>query len=256
GRKERVPVDEYTIEHILPQNKNLSSKWREALGPEWQHVQETWLHTFGNLTLTGYNPEYSDRPFVEKRDMTGGFKESPLRLNEGLGSLETWNEAAIQARATRLAQQAAKVWAPPALPVEVLESYRQKAESPAGYTLSDHPHLAEDSLMRPLFDILRKEVFALDPCVKEEVLKRYVAFKAETNFVDVVPQKSRLLLTLNLQFHELHDPRGLSKDVTNRGRWGNGDAQVELKQSEELPYVMGLVRQAFEKQLGNGNSEA
>ena len=84
GRKERVPVDEYTIEHILPQNENLSAKWREALGSEWQRVQASWLHTLGNLTLTGYNGEYSDRPFAEKRDMSGGFKESPLRLNEGL----------------------------------------------------------------------------------------------------------------------------------------------------------------------------
>src|SRR5690606_5405506 len=120
GRKERVPVDEYTIEHILPQNENLSPKWREALGPEWQRVQEAWLHTLGNLTLTGYNAEYSDRPFDEKRDMPGGFKESPLRLNEGLGALTVWDEAAIQARAHRLAEQAAGVWAAPALPAEVL----------------------------------------------------------------------------------------------------------------------------------------
>src|SRR5207253_10880297 len=78
GRKERVAVEEYTIEHILPQNENLSAKWREALGPEWKRIQETWLHTLGNLTLTGYNSEYSDRPFTEKRDMQKGFKESPL----------------------------------------------------------------------------------------------------------------------------------------------------------------------------------
>ena len=78
-RKERVPVDEYTIEHIMPQNENLSIAWREAIGSEWQQVQERLLHTLGNLTLTGYNSEYSDRPFAEKRDMQGGFKESPLR---------------------------------------------------------------------------------------------------------------------------------------------------------------------------------
>ncbi|MDQ3257813.1 MAG: DUF262 domain-containing protein, partial [Acidobacteriota bacterium] len=50
GRKEHVPVDEYTIEHILPQNEQLSTAWRSALGPEWQRVQETWLHSLGNLT--------------------------------------------------------------------------------------------------------------------------------------------------------------------------------------------------------------
>ena len=256
GRKERVPVHEYTIEHILPQNENLSATWREALGPEWQRLQETWLHTLGNLTLTGYNAEYSDRKFGDKRDMQGGFKESPLRLNEGLGALDTWNEGAIRRRARRLAEQATQVWAPPALSPEVLETYRPKVERLPGYTLDDHLNLAADSPMRPLFEMFRKEVLTLDPCVSEEMLKLYVAYKAETNFVDVVPQKSRLRLSLNLHFHELHDPRGLAKDVTNIGRWGNGDAEVDLSTLDELPYVMGLVRQAFEKQMGNGDAEA
>lgn len=251
-RKERVPVDEYTIEHILPQNDKLSAKWREALGLEWQRVQERWLHTLGNLTLTGYNAEYSDRPFADKRDMKGGFKESPLRLNEGLGGLDTWNEVAIQERAKRLAEQAAKVWGAPRLSDDVLDAYRAKVETTAGYSLDDHPQLAADSPMRTLFETFRKEVLALDPGVSEEVLKLYIAYKAETNFVDVVPQKSRLRLSLNMQFHELHDPKGLAKDVTNLGRWGNGDIEVGLNKADELPYVMGLVRQSFEKQMGNG----
>lgn len=256
GRKERVPVDEYTIEHILPQNENLSEKWRQALGAEWQRVQETWLHTLGNLTLTGYNAEYSDRPFTEKRDMKGGFKSSPLWLNEDLGGLAVWDEAAILKRAKRLAAQAIVVWAAPSLSVEVLRSYRPKADRAAGYNLAHHPHLGDGSPMRALFETFRKEVLALDPCVAEEILKLYVAYKAETNFVDVVPQKSRLRLSLNLRFHELHDPRGIAKDVSNLGRWGNGDVEVVLSDAEDLPYVMGLVRQAFEKQMGNGEASA
>jgi uncharacterized protein with ParB-like and HNH nuclease domain len=74
GRKERVPVDEYTIEHIMPQNRDLPPAWRAELGPDWERVHEAKLHTLGNLTLTGYNSEYSDRPFAQKRDMVGGFK--------------------------------------------------------------------------------------------------------------------------------------------------------------------------------------
>ena len=256
GRKERVPVDEYTIEHILPQNENLSATWREALGPEWRRVQEIWLNTLGNLTLTGYNAEYSDRPFGEKRDMQGGFKESPLRLNEGLGALDTWNETTIQVRAKRLAEHAVQGWARPTLPPEVLVAYRPKAERPANYILDDHLYLAVDSSMRPLFETFRKEVLALDPCVSEEILQRYVAYKAETNFVDVVAQKSRLRLSLNLHFYELHDPKGQARDMTGIGHSGNGDVEVVLSTPDELPYVMGLVRQAFEKQMGNGEAEA
>ena len=256
-RKEHVPVDEYTIEHILPQNPDLSQAWRDALGDDWERVQETWLHTLGNLTLTGYNTEYSDRPFPEKRDMEGGFRESPLRVNDGLGVLDTWDEAAIRDRADHLARKVTGVWEAPSLPTEVLDAYRPKAEKKLeAYTVEDHPHLAEGSSMSSLFDAFRKEVLALDPCVTEEFLKLYVAYKAETNFVDVVPQAKRLRLSLNLKFHELHDPRGLAKDVTNLGRWGNGDVEIGLSDPEELPYVLGLVRQAFENQMGNGEADA
>ncbi|MEA5449452.1 DUF262 domain-containing protein [Leptolyngbya sp. CCNP1308] len=250
-RKERVLVDEFTIEHILPQNENLSLAWQEALGPEWQRVQQTWLHTLGNLTLTGYNSEYSDRPFPEKRDMAGGFKESPIKLNAKLGQVEIWDEAAIAVRAERLAGQAVGVWKAPAIAPDMLDAYRAKPQKTDGYTINDHPFLIAAS-MREVFEAFRAQVLALDPVVNEEFLKLYVAYKAETNFVDVVPQAKRLRLTLNMQFPEVYDPKGLCKDVTNLGRWGNGDVEIGLETLEELPYVMGLIRQAFEKQMGSG----
>jgi predicted transport protein len=106
--------------------------------------------------------------------------------------------------------------------------------------------------MRPVFENFRKAVLALDPCVSEEFLKLYVAYKAETNFVDVVPQAKRLRLSLNMRFADVNDPKGLCKDVTGVGRWGNGDVEIGLSQLEDLPYVIGLVRQSLELQLGNG----
>ena len=83
-------------------------------------------------------------------------------------------------------------------------------------------------------------------------MKLYVAYKAETNFVDIVPQAKRLRLMLNMRFTEVNDPKGLCRDVTGLGRWGNGDVQVGLSSLEDLPYVIGLVRQSLERQLGNG----
>lgn len=116
GRREPVVVDEYTIEHILPQNPNLSNEWRTMLGENWKEVQEKYLHTLGNLTLTGYNSELSDRPFTEKKTMTGGFNDSPIRLNDYLRSTDVWNEEHILDRAIQLAEKANKVWRAPNLP--------------------------------------------------------------------------------------------------------------------------------------------
>ena len=104
--------------------------------------------------------------------------------------------------------------------------------------------------MKPVFEALRKAVQALNPNVTEEFLKLYVAYKAETNFVDVVPQAKRLLLVLNIGIAELDDPRGLCRDISNIGRWGNGDVEVGLSSLAELPYVMGLIRQALDRQMG------
>ena len=143
-----------------------------------------------------------------------------------------------------------EVWAAPKLDVLVLKAYKPKAVS-AGYRIEDHPQLLAGP-MRDVFEAFRKEVLALDPCVTEEFLKLYVAYKAETNFVDVVPQAKRLRLTLNLEFHEITDPKGICRDVTGMSGWGNGDVELGFASVEELPYIMGLVRKSLEKQMGIG----
>ncbi|MCV5838216.1 DUF5655 domain-containing protein, partial [Escherichia coli] len=85
-------------------------------------------------------------------------------------------------------------------PEEVLAVYRGQPENKTSYSLSDYPFLADGSHSRVLFDNLSDEVMRLDAGITQEVLKLYIAFTAETNFVDVVPQKSRLRLSLNMQF--------------------------------------------------------
>lgn len=245
-RKERVPVDEYTIEHVMPQN--LNNEWKKELGTDWERIHKTYLHTLGNLTLTGYNSEYSDRQFSEKKSMKGGFNVSPLKLNKEIANKDKWGEREILNRAEELTKQANSVWTAPVVEESIMEKYKPKAEV-TEYSIDDHPHLKTEPISE-LFEEFRKHVLALDPCVTETFLKLYVAYKAETNFVDVVPQAKRLRLSLNIPFAEIDDPKGFSKDVSNLGRWGNGDTEVGLSKIEDIPYVMSLIRQAFEKQMG------
>lgn len=75
-----------SIEHIMPQT--LSEQWKKDLGPEWERIHQTYLHTMANLTLTAYNSQYSNLTFLEKRDMEKGFKESAFRLNNYLKSCD------------------------------------------------------------------------------------------------------------------------------------------------------------------------
>lgn len=249
-RKEKVVIGEYTIEHIMPQNPDLSREWRNALGENWEEVHSSYLHTLGNLTLTGYNSEYSDHPFERKRDMEGGFRDSPILLNRGLGQLETWGETQIKERANRLTELALKVWRAPGLAEDVLGRHRPEPRTQQEYSIEDHRYLA-GGVTRSLFDLLGKEILAIDPCVKQEYRKLYIAYKAETNFVDVIPQANQLRLIINLDFDELVDPKGIAKDVTNLGKWGNGNVELALTSEDEITYAMSLIRQAFEKQVGN-----
>ena len=251
-RKEFVPVNSYTIEHILPQNPNLSEEWKKDLGSDWQSIQQKYLHTLGNLTLTGYNSEYSDKAFIEKRDMKGGFSSSPLRLNTGLKSINNWNEAAIKARATELATEAVKIWTMISLPNEKMKKFasvekREKVQST--YSIDDLEYFDRPHV-RMLYEVLRKEVLAIDNSVSETVLKHWIAFKAQTNFVDFVPKAKGLRLSINMKFPEIDDPKGMTEDISGKGRWGNGEVSVNFRDVEDLPYVMSLIRQSYEKQMG------
>lgn len=108
NNKEVVNFEELQIEHIMPQT--LNDAWKETLGSNWEVIHQKDSDILGNLTLTGYNPEYSNRPFIEKRDMEGGFKDSGLRLNRDLAVRGKWTEEAINKRAERLSKIALRIW--------------------------------------------------------------------------------------------------------------------------------------------------
>ena len=247
NRKEQVNITDYTIEHIMPQNPDLREDWKQMLGDNWKDIQEKYLHTLGNLTLTGYNSELSDRPFSQKKTIVGGFNDSPLRMNEYFRTIDKWDEEEILKRAGIMANKAKEVWFAPVLSDEIINSYVSDKNTSTIYTIDSYEHLTGEML--ELYKELRKHIMNLSPIVREEFKKLYIAFKAETNFVDVVPQKSRLRLSLNLSFDEVIDPKGLCKDVSELGRWGNGDVEVGISRMNELDDIMELIQQAFDKQI-------
>jgi uncharacterized protein with ParB-like and HNH nuclease domain/predicted transport protein len=247
SRKELVNVDDYTIEHIMPQNPDLSKEWQTMLGVDWKEVQEQYLHTLGNLTLTGYNSELSDRPFSQKKTIQGGFNDSPIRLNDFLRKVDVWTAEKIEARAKELAEKACLIWVSPNLTQDTLSKYGYEEKAATVYTIEQYEHLKGEML--DLYQAIKKRILNIDASVKEEYKKLYIAFKSSTNFVDIVPQKVRLRLSLNIDYADIIDPKGLCKDVSGLGRWGNGDVEVGISNTNELEDVMDLIQQAFDKQM-------
>jgi len=100
--KEQLRTDCLTIEHVMPQNKELSSAWRNMLGESWREVQSEYLHTLGNLTLTGYNSELGDKPFEEKKELLAEVHTKVTILYEDIKTADRWDAGAIQERAKKL----------------------------------------------------------------------------------------------------------------------------------------------------------
>ncbi|MDU9791074.1 DUF262 and DUF1524 domain-containing protein [Helicobacter pylori] len=257
-RKERVYAHEYTTEHIMPQT--LNEEWERDLGGNFQAIHDKYLHTIGNLTKTGYNSEYKNNSFQEKIDMEKGFKQSPLKLNQSLKDLESFGEEQIKKRANDLADWALKIWTYPILEAETLEEYKSKKEKKA-YDLSSYkfsPH------SRELFDILREKIKALDERITEKFNQQYIAYKFfKISFVDIVVQNKGLKLYLKMNLNELQDEikeKLKIRDVSNIGHLGIVSkkvkvVEVKLEIKENIPYCLGLIKQALEKQMGGRNGQ-
>ena len=246
GKKAPIIIENYTIEHIMPQNSNLNLEWQQMLGAEWREIQKIYLHTIGNLTLTAYNSEMSDRSFMVKMDMEGGFKESALRLNSYIVKLTEWNEQRIKERAVLLADKAKQIWAYPDLTDAELAPY-QMAEKPAErYSLETYD---TNIFTKTLFEVLDRRIQNLSPNVKREFKKLYVAYKLDTNFVDVVFQKQRLRISVNMKFSEVNDSQGICHDITGLGRWGNGDVELFMEHTSEVDQIMEIVKQSYKFQV-------
>ncbi len=252
GAKEPVNTQKCTAEHIMPQT--LTEEWERDLGENSKEIHDKYLHTIGNLTLTGYNQEYSNKSFQEKRDMEKGFKQSPLKLNQSLKDLESFGEEEIKKRANDLADWALKIWTYPSLDAETLEKYKPKKDKKEKkvYDLSSYKF---GSHSRELFDILSKEIKALDERITEKFNQDYISYVFDKNFVDIVGQTKDLKLYLNMPFDELQDEKNLARDMTNKGHLGNGDIEIKLETKENIPYCLGLIKQALEKQMGGRNRQ-
>ncbi|GAA7527512.1 DUF262 and DUF1524 domain-containing protein [Helicobacter pylori] len=254
--KEPVNTKECTIEHIMPQK--LTEEWKRDLGGNFQAIHDKYLHTIENLTLTGYNEKYSNNSFQEKRDMEKGFKDSPLKLNQSLKDLESFGEEKIKERANDLADCALEIWTYPNLDAETLEEDKPKKDKKEKkvYDLSSYKF---GSHSRELFDILSKEVKALDEKITEKFNQKYIAYKFfKINFVDIVVQEKGLKLYLKMKLNELQDEikeKLKIRDVSNIGCPCFGDMEVKLETKEDILYCLGLIKQVLEKQMGGRNRQ-
>jgi len=158
GHKEKVDLSTLTIEHVMPQTikKDTNGRaWIEMLGNEWEAVHEVFLHTLGNLSLTGYNVELSNSPYqIKKAELL----KSNVQLNKCFSEIAVWNKQTIEDRCGALSKILVGVWARP----DSAKGYIPSAEAEGDAEL--RPNLAKKLLYwNRLLDILRDGETGLEP---------------------------------------------------------------------------------------------
>lgn len=115
-----------TLEHILPQGENLPESWKNELGDNWELERDKWVHTIGNITFTKYNSEMSNKSFIEKKNINGGFLDSNLFLNKYINTQNKWNINKIKERANLLFETILTVCKFPKLDEKVKDEIKQQ----------------------------------------------------------------------------------------------------------------------------------
>jgi uncharacterized protein with ParB-like and HNH nuclease domain len=191
--KEKVETGSLSIEHIMPQNKNLSTAWRTMLGDRWEQVHDRYLHTLGNLTLTGYNSELGDRPFDEKKTLLNDpvVPTHITILYQDVLNQDKWDEETIQARATKLADMILKLFPinPPETVVDFSDPRYQeyKATNPddATYKYVNYYELLGEKVPVDSYAAMVRSVAAklydLNSAVIEQMARKNKVFPSWTN---------------------------------------------------------------------------
>ena len=248
--KEKIDTERFTIEHVMPQNESLSAEWPAMLGEDWQKVQQLWLHRLGNITLTGYNPEYSDRSFADKKTIAGGFNDSPLRLNRFIREQDRWTATEMDERGRQLAKKTVTIW--PALTVDaeaVREAELEERKTQAArHSLDD---LDFDADSRALFDALRPQIMALGDDILELCGAKTVTYRVDDFLLEIIPRKRRLMLSFNLDYEDCDDPSQCASDATERAfiihATESGGVLFNLRDSSQFGAAIHIARQAYEK---------
>ena len=248
--KEVLNIDKCTIEHIMP--RKITNAWINDLGENYQEIHEKYLHTIGNLTLTPHNSELGVKSFEEKKHYPEyGFEDSKMFLSKELCKLDKWNDKTIIYRANQLANEIINMWAFPIQTDEItaiIDSINKKDDVQI-YTLDDFYELEERTLTRQLFDLLDMWILKLDSKIEKSINKQYIAYKQNKNFVEIVPLKSGLKLSLDIPISELNDSKNKCEDISYKGRWGTGQTRVYLKKEYDINYIMDLIKQSYEYNL-------
>lgn len=112
------------------------------------------------------------------------------------------------------------------------------------FTEEDHLEGKSDEI-KELYEAFKKAILNLSPDIEISATKLYVVFKKGRNITDLTIYQSFLKMWINLKKGQLDDPKNLTIDVSNTGHWGNGDYELKVHDTDNLEYIMSLIKQTL-----------
>ena len=221
------------------------------LGDDWESVHQTWLHRLGNLTLTGYNSNYSNRPFEEKKTIQGGFEQSAVRLNGYVRKQTRWTATEMEERGADLASRAVKIWPHHNTDEQLilsaeLQELRARAvdEKPESIRMS--------ASVRDVLYAIRDSVRVLGESIEIVERRSLCYYDAQTaGFIaETLPMAGYVRILLPIDFEEVNDPDGVAHDATAWKFLPNVNHRycgvfIDVGEMAAIPKAMALMRQAF-----------
>ena len=215
GQDEISPLDNYSIEHVMPQSLDESEKWKAMLGNDWEEVHQTWLHRLGNLTLVGFdrNPSLSNLPFLEKREHSLGFKHSAVRLNYYIREQDKWTANQMRERGAELAQRAVGIWPYPKADMLLVQD-KDVAELKARSAFRDIGGVSMSDKTRALLNDLRNKVEMLGETIPVVERKSLCYYDGSGDFfAEFIPMTGSVRILVPGPFEELEDSDGIAADA-------------------------------------------
>ena len=249
--QEPSPVQDYSIEHIMPVGITSAPLWQDMLGERWVDIHDTWLHRLGNLTLTGYNSKYSNRPFDEKKEIEGGFRQSAVRLNRDVRDQTRWTANKIEARGERLANRALKVWKhheadAASIQAAAIRELRMRAakRNSSQLTMSDN--------VRQLLDKIRESISEFAEVI-EVIERKSVCCYGPGFFAELMPMSYSVRVILPLEFSDVENPDGL--DIHDASTWKfvpyrvhtDSNLLVDVWGESRISAVTPMIRRALDQ---------
>jgi predicted transport protein len=115
----------------------------------------------------------------------------------------------------------------------------------ATYSITQFPPLVDG--FNALYHAFRQQIMMLDPDITEQFFRMKVGYKLKKTVVDIQPTRKFLRFFLNMQFADVIDPLHLCYDVSGKGHHGNGTTAICISSVDELPYLMSLVQQSYDR---------